>query len=78
MKEICQSKTKSGAALLERSYECGSGAGMKHIGFYLDGYELMVVGRKVGTTCIPEVHLKMTLRNNGSLEIVEKKETGNE
>ena len=51
---------------------------MKHIGFYLDGYEMMVVGRRVGTNYIPEVHLKMTLRNNGSLEIVENMEIGDE
>jgi hypothetical protein len=65
-------------ALLEKSFACGSGAGMKHIGFYLDGYELMVVGRKGGMNYIPEVHLKMTLRNSGHLEIVENMEIGNE
>ena len=51
---------------------------MRHIGFYMDGYEMTVVTRKVGTNYIPEVRLKMTLRSNGNLEIVENMETGNE
>lgn len=72
------SKDTNTNALLERSYECGSGAGMRHIGFYMDGYEMTVVTRKVGTNYIPEVRLKMTLRSNGNLEIVENMETGNE
>jgi hypothetical protein len=65
-------------ALLEKSYECGSGAGMKHIGFYLDGKDLTVNGKKDGTNCTQRVHLKLKLNDNGNLEIVENMETGNE
>lgn len=65
-------------ALSERSYECGSGAGMKHIGFYLDGLGLTAVGKKDGMTCTKVVHLKLKLNDNGSLAIVENMEIGNE
>lgn len=65
-------------ALLEKSYECGSGAGMRHIGFYLDGLALTVNGIKDGMSSTPEVSLKLTLKNSGVVEIEEKKETGGE
>jgi hypothetical protein len=78
MKKSCQSKTKYGDALFEKSYECGSGAGMKHIGFYLDGLNLTVNGKKVGMSCTPEAHLKLMCENNGVEETAAKKEIGNE
>jgi hypothetical protein len=65
-------------ALLERSYECGSGAGMKHIGFYLDGLNLMVDGNKDGISYTQKASLKMMLNDNGKLEIAANMETGNE
>jgi hypothetical protein len=65
-------------ALLEKSYECGSGAGMKHIGFYLDGLNLMVDGNKDGISNTQKASLKMMLNNNGKLEIAANMETGNE
>ena len=65
-------------ALFERSYECGSGQGMKHIGFYLDGLSLTVNGRQDGTKSTPEAHLKLTLNDNGALETKVIKEIGNE
>jgi hypothetical protein len=63
-------------ALFEKLYECGSGQGMKPIGFFLDGQSLTVNGNRDGTKSTPEVHLKLTLKNNGSLAIEEKKEIG--
>jgi hypothetical protein len=65
-------------ALSEKSYGCESEAGMRHIGFYLDGLGLTAVGKKAGMTCIKVVHLKLKLNDNGSLEIVENMEIGNE
>ena len=65
-------------ALFEKSYECGTGQGMKHIGFYLDGLALTVNGNPDGMNNTPEAHLKLTLKPSGELEIVEKKESGNE
>ena len=65
-------------ALFEKLYECGSGAGMKPIGFFLDGQILTVNGNRDGTNCTPEVSLKLTLKNSGVLEIEQKKETGDE
>ena len=65
-------------ALLEKSYECGSGAGMKHIGFYLDGLNLTVDGNKDGTSFTQKASLKMMLSDNGKLEIAAIMETGNE
>lgn len=65
-------------ALFEKSYECGSGQGMKHIGFYLDGLSLTVNGKKDGMSSTPEVHLKLTLDDNGDLETKAIKETGDE
>ena len=62
-------KNTNTIALLERSYECGSGIGMKHIGFYLDGLDLMVVGKKDGMPCTQKVSLRMTLEANGNLAI---------
>ncbi len=64
--------------LFERSYECGSGQGMRHIGFYLDGLDLTVSGKQDGTSSTPAAHLKLMSDGSGNLEIVEKKETGNE
>lgn len=66
------------SALFERSFECGSGAGMKHIGFYLDGQNLMVNGNRVGMNYTPEAHLKLMCGNNGDWEIKANKEIGNE
>lgn len=51
---------------------------MRHIGFYMDGLSLTVNGNLDGTSSTPEAHLKLTLKNNGALEIEAKKETGNE
>lgn len=65
-------------ALLELSFKCGSGAGMKHIGFYLDGLDLTVNGKRDGTNSIPVVHLKLMLNNSGSLEIADNMEIGND
>jgi hypothetical protein len=65
-------------ALSEKSYECGSGAGMKHINFYLDGLEMTVVGKKDGMPYIQKANLRVTSRNNGGVEIVANMETGNE
>jgi len=63
-------------ALSEKSYECELKTGMRHIGFYLDGLSLMVDGKKDGMNYIPNQLLKLTLKNNGSLAIVENMETG--
>jgi hypothetical protein len=65
-------------ALLEKSYECGSEAGMKHIGFYLDGLNLMADGKEGGINCTLKVRWKLMLKNNGNLEIVDNMEIGNE
>jgi hypothetical protein len=65
-------------ALLEKSYECGSGAGMKHIGFYLDGLNLTVDGNKDGISSTQKASLKMMSSDNGKLEIAAIMETGNE
>jgi hypothetical protein len=62
-------KNTNTIALLERSYECGSGIGMKHIGFYLDGLDLMVDGNKDGIKCTQKVSLRMMSGNNGNLAI---------
>ena len=56
------------SALFEKLYECGSGAGMKPIGFFLDGQSLTVAGKKVGMSYTPEAHLKLTYENNGDEE----------
>lgn len=63
-------------ALSEKSYECGSGQGMRHIGFYMDGLSLTVGGNPDGTSSTPEAHLKLMLSPSGKLEIVGKKENG--
>lgn len=63
-------------ALSERSSECGSGQGMRPIGFYLDGLNLTVSGNPDGMNCTPEAHLKLMLKPSGKLEIVGKKENG--
>ena len=66
------------SALFEKLYECGSGAGMKPIGFYLDGQSLMVNGKQVGMNYTPEAHLKLILGNSGGSEIAGIRETGDE
>lgn len=66
------------SALFEKLYECGSGAGMKPIGFYLDGQSLMVNGKQVGMSYTPEAHLKLTLKTNGEKGTEGIKETGDE
>ena len=65
-------------ALSEKLSACESEVGMRHISFWLVGFDLMEVGPRVGTSCIREVRSNQMLRNNGNLEIVEKTETGNE
>ena len=65
-------------ALFEKSFECGSGAGMKHIGFYLDGLNLTVNGKQVGIKCTPEAHLKLIFEGNGNLGTEDNMESGNE
>ena len=64
--------------LLERSSRCESETGMRHISFWLVGFDLTVVGKKVGTSSIRVVRSNRILNNNGNLEIAEKTETGNE
>jgi hypothetical protein len=64
-------------ALFEKLYECGSEAGMKPIGFFLDGQSLTVNGSKDGMNYTPEVHLKLTLKNSGVVEIEAPQENGN-
>ncbi len=51
---------------------------MKHIGFYLDGLNLMEDGKVGGINCTLKVRWNLTLKNNGSLEIVDNMEIGNE
>jgi len=65
-------------ALLEKSYECESEVGMRHISFWLVGFDLMEVGPRVGTSCILEVRSSPTLKNSGSLATAVNMETGNE
>ena len=65
-------------ALFEKLYECGSGAGMKPIGFYLDGQSLTVNGKKVGMSYTPEAHLKLTLEISGLKETAGNMETGSD
>lgn len=64
--------------LLEKSYECGAGAGMKHIGFYLDGVNLTVNGNPVGMSYTQTAGLRLIAESSGNEETAEKKETGNE
>lgn len=66
------------SALFEKLYECGSGAGMKPIGFFLDGQSLTVDGKQVGMNYTPEAGLKLTLKTSGEKEIEGIKETGDE
>lgn len=72
------SKEKNTNVLSEKSYECGAGAGMKHIGFYMDGVNLTVDGNPVGMSYTPEAGLKLIVKNSGLKETAEKKEIGNE
>ena len=65
-------------ALFEKSFECGSGAGMKHIGFYLDGLNLTVNGKQVGMSYTQTAGLRLIAESNGNEETAEKKEIGNE
>ena len=65
-------------ALSELSSRCESEIGMRHISFWLVGFDLMVVGKKVGTSSILEVRSSPTLNNNGSWVTAAKMETGNE
>ena len=66
------------SALSELSSGCESEAGMRHISFWLVGFDLMVVGRKVGTSSILKVRSSPTLKNSGSLATAVNMETGNE
>ena len=51
---------------------------MKPIGFYLDGQNLMVAGKKVGMSYTPEAHLKLTLKTSGEKGTEGTQETGDE
>ena len=62
----------------EKSSECESEIGMRHISFWLVGFDLTVVGQRVGTSSIRVVRLNRILNNNGNLEIAANMETGNE
>jgi hypothetical protein len=64
--------------LLERSSRCESETGMRHISFWLVGFDLTVVGQKVGMSSIRVVRSSRILNNNGNLEIAVNTETGNE
>ena len=66
------------SALFEKLYECGSGAGMKPIGFFLDGQSLTVAGKKVGMNYTPEAGLKLTLEISGAKATEESMETGSD
>ena len=65
-------------ALSEKLSACESEVGMRHISFWLVGFDLTVVGRKVGTSSILEVRSNRILNNNGNLETAVNMETGNE
>ena len=65
-------------ALSEKLSACESETGMRHISFWLVGFDLTVVGQRVGTSSIRVVRSNQILNNNGSLAIAEKTETGNE
>lgn len=66
------------SVLFEKLYECGSGAGMKPIGFFLDGQSLMVAGKKVGMNYTPEAGLKLTSEISGAKATEESMETGSD
>jgi hypothetical protein len=66
------------SVLFEKLYECGSGAGMKPIGFYLDGLSLTVGGKQVGMSYTPEAHLKLTSKTSGEKGTGENMETGSD
>ena len=63
-------------ALFEKLYECGSEAGMKPIGFFLDGQSLTVNGSKDGMNYTPEAGLKLTSEISGAKATEENMETG--
>lgn len=65
-------------ALSEKLSACESEIGMRHISFWLVGFDLTVVGQKVGTSSILEVRSNRILNNNGNLAIAVNMETGNE
>lgn len=72
------SNATSTNVLFEKLYECGSGAGMKPIGFYLDGQSLTVAGKKVGMNYTPEAGLKLTSEISGAKATEESMETGSD
>jgi hypothetical protein len=65
-------------ALSEKLSACESETGMRHISFWLVGFDLTVVGQRVGTSSIRVVRSSPTLKNNGSLATAVNMETGNE
>jgi len=65
-------------ALSEKLSACESEIGMRHISFWLVGFDLTVVGQRVGTSSILEVRSNRILNNNGNLETAVNMETGNE
>jgi len=65
-------------ALSEKLSACESEIGMRHISFWLVGFDLMEVGPRVGTSCILEVRSNQMLKNNGSLATAVNMEIGNE
>lgn len=62
----------------EKLSECESEIGMRHISFWLVGFEMTVVGQRVGTSAIRVVRSNRILNNNGNLEIAVNMETGDE
>jgi hypothetical protein len=51
---------------------------MRHISFWLVGFEMTVVGQRVGTSAIRVVRSSPTLKNSGSLATAVNMETGDE
>jgi hypothetical protein len=62
----------------EKLSECESEIGMRHISFWLVGFEMTVVGQRVGTSAIRVVRSSPTLKNSGSLATAVNMETGDE
>ena len=62
----------------EKLSACESEVGMRHISFWLVGFDLMEVGPRVGTSSILTVPSNQMLNNNGSSATAAKMEIGNE
>lgn len=65
-------------ALSEKLSACESEIGMRHISFWLVGFDLTVVGQRVGTSSIRVVRSSPTLNDNGSWVTTANMEIGNE